>query len=267
MTAAHTPQRTPWLVPYATRTAPAYRMVCFPHAGGSASYYPWLREAVPDEGELYCLQYPGRQERRSEPPIEEFPRMVAAITHILTSTFGAELPLVLYGHSLGSALAFETARELEQRRRTVLGLIVSGRRAPCVRPRHPVADARDDESVLAAMRRLGGVEPAVLDDPDVRELILPALRADFRLADTYVPEPGASVRAPLTVLNGNADPQVSAAEAAAWHRHTTGGCAIHTVEGGHFFFHTDCAAVLAHFTATLRKLSAGTPDGKPPHTG
>ena len=54
-------------------------MVCLPHAGGSASYFPWLRRALSADGELVCVQYPGRQERRREPAIEDVPTMVASI--------------------------------------------------------------------------------------------------------------------------------------------------------------------------------------------
>jgi len=241
-----------WLVPYVTCAEPAYRMVCFPHAGGSASYYPWLRDAVPPEGELFCVQYPGRQERRREAAIEDFSLMVAALTEVLDS--GSDVPLVLYGHSLGSLLAFETVRGLEARSVPVPGLIVSGRRAPSVGPPRGANPAADDRTVISIMRRLGGIDPALLDDPDVLELILPALRADFRLASTYVPEPGAVVSAPITVLNGNADTQVSPVDAEAWGRHTTSNCVTYQVEGGHFFFDTDRPTVIKLIRTTLEGL-------------
>lgn len=257
MTAQDTLKAGNWLVRYGTGADPAYRVVCFPHAGGSASYYPWLRAAVPPEGELVCLQYPGRQERRREAAIEQFPAMVGAIAAVVGGE--PEVPLVFYGHSLGSLIAFETALALQKAGRPVHGLIVSGRRAPSVRPPNGMEMAEDDKNLVAAMRELGGIDPALLRDPEVLELILPALRADFRLANSYVPEPAATLLCPVTVLNGHTDPQASAADAGAWRGHTTGGFVFHQVEGGHFFTGDDRWAVIGLIRNTLEELLP--PDG------
>lgn len=240
-----------WLVPYGTTVEPGFRVVCFPHAGGSASYFAWLRAAVPPQGELLCVQYPGRQERRREPSIEQVPTMAATVAEVLSG--GPRTPLVLFGHSLGALLAFETARALEAGGRPVAGLIASGRRAPSVRPPQGGADLSTEE-IIAEMRVLGGVDPALLNDPDVLELILPVLRADHRLAESYVPEPGAAVSCPLTVLTGNSDPRVSWADAQAWSGHTSGPCAVYEAEGGHFFFESDRPAVLGLIRDSLDSL-------------
>lgn len=237
---------TTWLIPCSTPPRSTYRLVCLPHAGGSASYYPWVREALTDGGELYCVQYPGRQERRHEPPVEKFPEMVDAVVEALDA--GPDLPLVLFGHSLGSLLAFEAARALPDR---VTALIVSGRRAPSVRPPRGFESATDDASMLAKMRDLGGIDPALLADPDVVQMVLPPMTADFRLAGTYEPEPGARVGMPMTVLNGDADPLVTPAEAQVWREHAAGPVEVHQLSGGHFFFHTDRARVLELIRSAL----------------
>lgn len=233
------PRTGSWLIPYVSRPGSAYRLLCLPHAGGSASYYPWLRDALTPGGELFCVQYPGRQERRHEPAVEKFPAMVEAVVEVLAE--GPEIPVVLYGHSMGSLIAFEVARALPDR---VAALIVSGRRAPSVRPPGDHEPPPDNASMLAMMRDLGGIDRALLDDPDVVEMALPSMVADFRLAATYVPEPGATVAMAMTVLNGDADPLVTAPESQAWRTHAAGPCTVHQVTGGHFFFHDDRAAVV-----------------------
>lgn len=230
-----------WLVASGAVEAPALRMVCLPHAGGSASYYTWLRAALPADGELLCVQYPGRQERRHEPPVERTGPMVEAIAAALEKR--PDAPTVVFGHSLGSILAFELVRKLEERGRPPLALVASGRRAPSVRP--PVGDSDwSTERIIGEIRVLGGIDPSLLDDPDVQELFLPALRADHRLAESYRPEPGARVGCALEVLTGGQDPRVTREEADAWRDHTTGPFALHVLEGGHFFFDTDRAAVI-----------------------
>ncbi|RNG34161.1 thioesterase II family protein [Streptomyces botrytidirepellens] len=251
MTAYGTREAGNWLVSYGERAEAAFRVVCCPHAGGSASYYPWLRAAVPPDAELLCLQYPGRQERRREPAITRFQEMTAAVGEVLRA--GPDLPLVLFGHSMGSLIAFESARMLERDGHTVLGLVVSGRRAPSVRP---PAGARkvDFAEAIAETRGLGGTDPALLRDPDFLELMLPVLRADYELAESYQAEPGAAVSCPLTVLTGDTDPQVNRAEAEAWRDHTTGAFALHEVAGGHFFFNDDRSTVLGHIRDALAAL-------------
>jgi pyochelin biosynthesis protein PchC len=252
VTAHGTANADKWLVSYGTCEQPVFRVVCFPHAGGSASYYPWLRSAVPPEAELLCLQYPGRQERRREAAIVRFEEMAEAVLEVLSAL--PPMPMVLFGHSMGSLIAFETARGLERRGREVLGLIVSGRRAPSVRP--PDRAGRDVgfAETIAETRALGGMDPALLRDPEVLEMILPVLRADYRLAESYRPEPGAAVSCPMTVLTGDADPRVDQDDAAAWSAHTTGDFVLHAVAGGHFFFNEDRPTVLGHVRNALAAL-------------
>jgi surfactin synthase thioesterase subunit len=176
--------------------------------------------------------------------------MVTALTEVLVAE--PDIPLVLYGHSLGSLLAFETARMLESRDRAVLGLIVSGRRSPTVRPPQGVEmGVTDDDGIVDAMRRMGGIDSSLLHDPDVLELILPALRADFRLAASYAPESGSVISCPITVLNGHADPSVSKADSESWRAHTARDCVTYEVSGGHFFFNTDRSAFLRLLSSAL----------------
>ncbi|OEV12437.1 thioesterase II family protein [Streptomyces nanshensis] len=237
-----------WLTVLGAVEAPALRLVCLPHAGGSAAYFTWLRAALPADAELVCVQYPGRQERRHEPAVERADLMVEEIAAALEKR--PDVPTVVFGHSLGSLLAFELVRKLEERGRPPLALVASGRRAPSVRP--PAGEPQwNTERIIEEMRVLGGIDPALLDDPDIQELFLPALRADYRLAQSYRPEPGARVRCPLEVLTGRRDPRVTREDAAAWRDHTAGPFALHVLEGGHFFFDTDRATVLEVMRSVL----------------
>ncbi|MEU7909001.1 alpha/beta fold hydrolase [Actinoplanes sp. NPDC049118] len=220
--------------------APA-RLVCLAHAGGSASaYLPLSRELSP-RVDVLAVQYPGRQDRRAEPCLTDISDLAAeAVTAILPFL---DRPTALFGHSMGATVAFEAARLLEREHgHTVTRLFVSGRRAPCT-TRPESVHRRDDDGLLAEIRLLSGTDSAILADDEIMRMALPALRGDYTAIETYRPEPGAVTAAPITVLTGSDDIRTSADEAAAWARHTTAGCAVHTYTGGHFFLTGHRAAV------------------------
>ncbi|MFG2004728.1 thioesterase II family protein [Spirillospora sp. NPDC048911] len=228
------------------------RLVCFPHAGGSASFYFPVATALAEKGiEVLALQYPGRQDRRAERPITDLGRLADAAADALSSW-----PMdrsAFFGHSMGAALAFETARRMD---RPPLGLVASGRRAPS-RRRIDTVHGRDDAGIVAEIRRLGGTETALLEDEEMREAFLPAIRADYTAIETYSSDPGSTVPCPVTVFTGDSDPQVTLDEARAWRNHTTGTFDLVVFQGGHFYLTTSPATVidrlgrlLVHWDAT-----------------
>ncbi|POM22534.1 Linear gramicidin dehydrogenase LgrE [Actinomadura rubteroloni] len=214
-------------------------VVCLPHAGGSASFYHPLSAALAPHAEMLAVQYPGRQDRRSEPfaaTIDELADRIAAALRPWR-----DRPLALFGHSMGALVAFETARRLDD----VPVLFASGRRAPSlVRPE--TVHARDDAGLLAELRHLAGTQAELLGDEELLGLILPSLRADYAALDAYrLPADAEPLDCPVTVLVGDADPVTPVEEARAWEAHTTGPFDLRVLPGGHFFVADQRAAVAA----------------------
>ncbi|QMU77304.1 thioesterase [Streptacidiphilus sp. PB12-B1b] len=211
------------------------RLVCFPHAGGSASGYHALSAAVsgPD-AEPWVVQYPGRQDRYGEP----FARSMAEIVDAVLAELPATGDLALFGHSMGAVLAFEAARRLQAAGRSPVALIVSGRAAPATGT-HPAGRvpvrSLDDAALVADMRALAGTSTEVLDHPDLLELLLPAVRADYQILDDHLHRPGPPLHCPVTALAGDRDPRVTPEQVQAWRHETTGPFACHVLPGGHFF--------------------------------
>lgn len=217
------------------------RLVCLPHAGGSASYFRSLAIALSPDVETVAVQYPGRQERRAEAPLESVEQLADAAYEAL-----CELPpgpFALFGHSLGGLVAFEVVRRFEAGGGPYpVRLFASAVSAPSVL-RRPTAHLADDETLIAELCALGGTSRSLLSEAEIRALPLPAVRADYRAVDRYRPEPGARVACPLTVLVGTADPIVSLSDAAAWGSHTSAGGAVRTFTGGHFYLDRQIQAV------------------------
>ncbi|CUW33043.1 thioesterase II family protein [Streptomyces reticuli] len=222
-----------WIRRYHPRPDAAARLVCLPHAGGSATFYRPVSAGMPASVDVLAVQYPGRQDRRTEPCATSIAELADRITPVLLPW--TDRPLLLFGHSMGATLGFEIARRLERDHGVVpRALVVSARRAPSC-PRQESVHLSDDDGLVAEMRKLSGTDAAILDDEELIRMALPAIRADYRAAETYVYEPGPDLRCPVVSLVGDDDPKVTVEEARAWSRHTDASAECHVFPGGHFY--------------------------------
>lgn len=210
----------------------AARLLCFPHAGGAASWFGPMARALAPTVEVAAVQYPGRQDRFREPCLSSVQELAdAPVGSVLASD---DRPVGLFGHSMGASVAFEAAVRLESSGTAPVAVFVSGRRAPS-RIRHETLHQLDDGTLVARIRELGGADAQHLADTELLSLALPALRADLRAAETYRWQGGGPLRSPLHVHVGVDDPQVTEQEARAWALHTSGDCTITRYPGGHFY--------------------------------
>ncbi|MGW3559179.1 thioesterase II family protein [Streptomyces sp. NPDC000963] len=220
-------------------------VVCFPHAGGSASSWRPLALALSPAVDVAAVQYPGRHDRLREAPVEDLHRLADLVAEALGPSDGR--PRALLGHSMGASLAYEVAVRLA---RLPGGepdlLVVSGRRAPAAarwRDRHvPVGDAE----LVERVKRLGGTDSAVFDEPELLELVLPALRGDYLALASYEDTAGRPLTCPVVGLTGDGDPEATVEEVGAWGEHTSGAFRTRVFAGGHFFLddHTEEVAAL-----------------------
>ncbi|WP_063803475.1 thioesterase II family protein [Streptomyces silvensis] len=231
----------PWVVRSgAARDSCRIRLVCFPHAGAGASVYrPWITALAP-EVEVLPLVLPGRDSRWREPAHTGMSGLARAAAEGLAAFFGAEerqVPYAFFGHSLGAVVAYETARALGRPGPGPQLLVVSAS-AP---PARAAASSRGchtlpDEEFLAEVDRLGGLSPGVLGEAELLRLLLPVLRADFTLAETYAPAPGPPLSCPVAVYAGRDDTGVREAHLAQWQEVTEVRPVVRrTFPGGHFY--------------------------------
>ncbi|MEV5982170.1 alpha/beta fold hydrolase [Streptomyces sp. NPDC052114] len=226
--------RAAWIRAFHDAREPARTLVCFPHAGGAAGHFFPLSAALAPDVHVLAVQYPGRQDRCAEPALEDVSLLADEIADVLAEPRPTAGP-VLFGHSLGALVAFETAARLEHRYGVApAGLIVSGMQAPYRRAAlRPSGD--DEEAALEALLRLGGTDPAVLAHPELRAMILPALRGDFRAGATYRPGSCASLLScPITAWRGR-DDELADGDVRAWAEHTSSAFHTQDFTGGHYY--------------------------------
>ncbi|MFF0648037.1 thioesterase II family protein [Streptomyces tendae] len=238
-----------WIRRYRPAPDAGVRLLCLPHAGGAASYYVPVAAALAPAADVLAVQYPGRQDRRSEEPLGDLRELADRVADAVGD--GDERPLAVFGHSMGALLGYEVALRLEEAGRGPVRLFVSGRRAPsAVRPSEDM-HKRTDGALLDGVRRLSGTDAQVFEDEELVRMVLPAIRADYRAVETYEPRPGDRVRCPVTVLTGDDDPMATVEEAHAWSAHTEGPTDLHVFPGGHFYLNDRAADVLTVVRAHL----------------
>ncbi|WP_329536763.1 alpha/beta fold hydrolase (plasmid) [Streptomyces sp. NBC_01450] len=214
---------------------PTSRLLMLPHAGGSASFYFPFSEALSGDVDVLVAQYPGRQERHREPSITDIRELAVAVLAALTADGLDDVPLALFGHSMGALVAYEMAGLLEERGVPVARLFVSGCRGAAVPDDPRRLHAADDDALMAELAAMGGTDVELLSHPDIRQMVLPPLRADFRAVETYSHRPRQPLRVPVTALIGDMDPRVRPGTAEAWSELTLGSYELRIFHGDHFF--------------------------------
>jgi len=230
----------PWLLPLRSSTTAEHRLVWFPHAGGGANFFrPWTGLVDP-QLEVLAAVYPGREHRLADPMIADAAAAVAKLAAELDEVAADGRPTILFGHSMGALLAYETARVLARR---PAHLVVSGRSSPTCDT--PWNGPRSDAEILRRVRAHGETSEEVLAEPGLRDMVLDILRNDYHLVDAYRMLPGPLPDVDITALGGIDDPDVTPAGLAAWRDATTGSFRHRMFPGGHFYLSDQRTTVVA----------------------
>jgi medium-chain acyl-[acyl-carrier-protein] hydrolase len=249
---ASQPAKGRWLAHHAANSSARLRLFCFPYAGGSAVVFRNWQQSLPAAIEVCPVQLPGRGGRTMEPSITSLKEMVPAVAEGIRPFL--DKPFAFFGHSMGSILSFELARYLRQHNSIQpRQLFVSGRRAPQIPDPDPPTHNLPDAEFLEELRRLNGTPQEVLDHPELMALMMPLLRSDFAVCQTYQHVPGAPLDCRITVFGGLED-KVQRADLESWREHTTSSFSTLMFPGDHFFLHSAEPRLLEAMTLQLQKL-------------
>ncbi len=237
----------------------ALRLFCFPYAGGGASVYRRWPAGLPASVEVCGLRLPGHEGRFREPAFTRLTPLVDALAEALLPAL--DRPFAFFGHSMGALIAFELARRLHRDGRpTPRHLFLSARAAPQLHRPDPCHNL-PEPLFREHLRRLGGTPPEVLEHPELMKLLLPMLRADFAVCETYVHQPDEPLGCPITAFGGLDDPLPRREQLEGWRAHTRAGFRLHMLPGNHFFLHSAEPRLLQVLS---EELTNGDDDGEWP---
>ncbi len=214
---------------------PALRVLAFHHAGGSAAMYHPMSTGIPARWELMLLDLPGRGKRFGQPAIPSMPALIERVVDDVRPWL--DVPIALFGHSLGAILAIEVARACEAIGAPPVWVGVSGRIAPGQQAETRRLTSLDDATLLSEILELGGTPDRLAELPEFREHLLRIVRADLGAVESYQPAPGRPrISCPVTAFAGNADTWAPPPMMSGWVRETYGRFHQRLYSGGHFYF-------------------------------
>jgi medium-chain acyl-[acyl-carrier-protein] hydrolase len=218
-----------WLKP---NPSASLRLFCFPYAGGSSYIFrPWL-DRLPKTIEICPIELPGRGIQIKSTPFKKIEPLVNAIALEI-------LPFAFFGHSMGGLVSFELARFIRRHHSLEpVHLFISGRRAPQTKDLKPPIHNLPEADFLRELRQLNGTPEEVLNNHELRELLMPILRADFAVLETYIYSEEAPLNCPLSVFGGLQDREVTIEQLEAWQAQTFNSFSLKMLPGDHFFIHS-----------------------------
>lgn len=230
------------------------RLFCFPYAGGSSVTYRAWPLGLPADVEVCAIQLPGHGNRLHEPLFDRLTPLLDDLAPKLIPYLNK--PFVFFGHSMGALIAFELTRRLRRDyARMPQHLFISGHRPALTRDVKKRTFDLPEAEFIQELVRLNGTPTEVLENPELLEVMIPILRTDFAIAQTYeyVEEP--PLECDLTALGGISDVSVTREHLEVWKTHTSANFKLRMFLGDHFYLHTARTSLLQTIALDLRRLT------------
>lgn len=247
-------EKNRWLIFTKPNPGASLRLFSFPYAGGSTLIFRKWPEALPANVEMCSIELPGRGSRLREPAFATMAPLVEAIAQAISPYL--DKPFAFFGHSMGAIISYELSRYLRRRQQVIpVHLFISGRRAPQIPDEEPPTYNLPEPEFIDELRRLNGTPREILQHPELMQLIMPQLRADFAVCQTYIYTPEAPLDCPISVFGGVKDHPVTRTNLEAWREQTTASFSLRMFPGDHFFLQTAAQTLLRILAEELSALT------------
>ncbi len=246
------PREAAWLDPRRPLEPGRFKLFCLPHAGGGSVLFQSWQAHFGSRLDVAPVLLPGRDRRMRESAIDSVRTLARAMARGLERELLS--PYAIFGHSMGALIAYEFCHALRELDLPEPGhLFAAGFRAPHLPDRNPQLHELSDEELVSALELLGGTPPEILEFEGLMALMLPTVRADLRMVETYRWTEREPLSVPITSICSSADPLVSREETEQWGQLTSGSFDSVEVAGGHFFLDAQREPLLSAIEARLAK--------------
>ena len=240
-----------WIACSTPNSRARLRLFCFPYAGAGPSIFRTWSDDLPADVEVCPVQFPGRGTRLMETPFTRLSQLVQALAQALGPLL--DRPFAFFGHSLGALVGFELARQLRRQAGVhPVRLFISADRAPQIPRRERPIHALPEGAFLAELNRLNGIPGKVLAEADLMQIMLPVLRADFAVYESYVYSTEPPLDCPFSIFGGLQDQRVNRGDLEAWRDQTSVSSSLRMFPGDHFFLSTTTPLLLQVLSQELR---------------
>lgn len=223
-----------WFYSLPSQTETQLNIFFFSHAGGGTLAFRTWQKYLPASTGCYFTQLPGREQRIGESPFQRLEPLIQELGRAILPY--VDTPFVFFGHSMGALIGFELARELRRNKLPLPShLFVAACAAPQIKDWHAPIHALSDSDFLKQVSAYAMLPSEILADKEAMQIILPSLRADFTLCETYHYLPEESLACPISAFGGITDSYVAYEEIAAWRMQTSASFTMRMFPGNHFF--------------------------------
>ncbi|NEP59833.1 MAG: thioesterase [Symploca sp. SIO2G7] len=245
-----------WVIFPRPNTQAKLRLFCFHYSGGGASSFRTWTDLFPPYVEVCLIELPGRGSRFMEPLFTQLKPLIQQLSSAILPHLNK--PFAFFGHSMGALVSFELARLLSSNYQLApCHLFVSGRFAPQVPDPDPPIHALPEPEFIEELRRYNGTPEEVLNNTELMQVLIPILRADFTVLETYIYTPAAPLNVPITAFGGLQDRKASREDLEAWQEQTNSNFSLQMFPGDHFFIHSDESLLLGSLTEKLHQIVKG----------
>ncbi|MDJ0507842.1 MAG: thioesterase domain-containing protein [Crocosphaera sp.] len=247
-------EKNPWIKFPPLNDQAKYRLFCFPYAGGGSNIFRRWPTQLSKMVEVCSIRLPGRERRIRETSITNLDCLLETMTPYLLPYL--DKPFAFFGHSMGALISFELARYLFKNQGLCpFHLFISAYRYPKIKKSQPPMSNLPESLFIEEIRRLNGTPQAVLEEEELMKILVPILRADFSILETYVYQDYHPLNCPITVFGGLEDKRITKEELEAWSEGTQVSCSLNMFPGDHFFINSQASNMLPIIDQAFRGLN------------